>query len=176
MCLSLQRESYVRNFMSNQKKMNTMKKSYLLPVGFKKVGLWMALPFFVLCVLCLCGVMDNVNLSFLSIKMPALVDYSGWFTMNETNLVDEIAMFGLLISLVFIGLSRERDEDEMTAHIRMQSFVWSAWATSAVIALGIFFVYDLEFVTFMFVAMYLYLMLYAVKFNLAMYRERKEQQ
>ena len=176
MCLSLQRESYVRNFMSNQKKMNTMKKSYLLPIGFKKVGLWMALPFVVLCVLCLCGVMDNVNLSLLSVKMPALVDYSGWFTMNETNLIDEIAMFGLLVSLVFIGLSRERDEDEMTAHIRMQSFVWSAWATSAVIALGIFFVYDLEFVTFMFVAMYLYLMLYAAKFNLAMYRERKEQQ
>ena len=153
-----------------------MKKSYLLPVGFKKAGLWMVVPFLVLCVLCLCGVTDELNLSILSVKMPALIDYSGWFTMNETNLIVEIAMLGLLVSLVFIGLSRERDEDEMTAHIRMQSFVWSAWATSAVVALGIFFVYDLEFVTFMFVAMYLYLMLYAVKFNLAMYRERKEQQ
>ena len=152
-----------------------MKKSYLLPVGFKKAGLWMVMPFFVLSVLCLYGVMDHMNLSFLSVKMPALVDYSGWFTTNETNLIDEIAMLGLLVSLVFIGLSRERDEDEMTAHIRMQSFVWSAWATSAAIALGIFFVYDLEFVTFMFVAMYLYLALYAIKFNLAMYRERKEQ-
>ena len=150
-----------------------MKKSYLLPVGFKKAGLWMVVPFFVLSVLCLYGV--HMNLSFLSVKMPALADYSGWFTTNETNLIDEIAMLGLLASLVFIGLSRERDEDEMTAHIRMQSFVWSAWATSAAIALGIFFVYDLEFVTFMFVAMYLYLALYAIKFNLAMCRERKEQ-
>ena len=149
-----------------------MKKSFLLPVGFKKVGLWMVAPFLVLCVLCLCGTMDNV---VISATMPALADYSGWFTMNETDLIDEIAMFGLLVSLVFIGLSRERDEDEMTAHIRMQSFVWSAWATSAVVAFGIFFVYDLEFVTFMFVAMYLYLALYAIKFNLAMYRERKEQ-
>ena len=151
-----------------------MKKSYLLPVGFKKAGLWMVMPFFVLSVL-LCGVMDHMNLSFLSVKMPALVDYSGWLTTNETNLVDEIAMLGLLVSLVFIGLSRERDEDEMTSHIRMQSFVWSAWTTSAVIALGILFVYDIEFVTFMLVAMYLYLTLYAIKFNLAMYRERKEQ-
>ena len=149
-----------------------MKKSYLLPVGFKKVGLWMVAPFLVLCILCLCGTMDNV---VISATMPALADYSGWFTMNETDLIDEIAMFGLLVSLVFIGLSRECDEDEMTAHIRMQSFVWSAWATSAVVAFGIFFVYDLEFVTFMFVAMYLYLALYAIKFNLAMYRERKEQ-
>ena len=152
-----------------------MKKSYLLPVGFKKAGLWMVMPFFVLSVLCLCGVMDDMNLSFLSVKMPALVDYSGWFTTNETNLIDEIAMLGLLASLVFIGLSHEKDEDEMTAHIRMQSFVWSAWATSAIVALGILFVYDFEFVTFMFLAMYLYLMLYAIKFNLAMCRERKEQ-
>ena len=173
--LSLQRDSYVRNFMSNQKKKNAMKKSYLLPVGFKKVGLWMVVPFLVLCVLCLCGVMDNVNLSVLTTKMPALVDYSGWFTTNETNLIDEIAMLGLLASLVFIALSREQDEDEMTAHIRMQSFVWSTWATSIVLALGILFVYDLEFLTFMFLAMYLYLMLYIVKFNLAMHRERKEQ-
>ena len=149
-----------------------MKKSYLLPVGFKKVGLWMVAPFLVLCVLCLCGTMDNV---VISATMPALADYSGWFTMNATDLIDEIAMFGLLVSLVFIGLSRERDEDEMTAHIRMQSFVWSAWATSTVVAFGIFFVYDLKFVTFMFVAMYLYLALYAIKFNLAMCRERKEQ-
>ena len=152
-----------------------MKKSYLLPVGFKKAGLWMVMPFFVLSVLCLCGVMDDMNLSFLSVKMPALVDYSGWFTTNETNLIDEIAMLGLLASLVFIALSREQDEDEMTAHIRMQSFVWSTWATSIVLALGILFVYDLEFLTFMFLAMYLYLMLYIVKFNLAMHRERKEQ-
>ena len=152
-----------------------MKKSYLLPVGFKKAGLWMVMPFFVLSVLCLCGVLDDVNLSAFDAWMPALVGYSGWFTIENTNLIDEIAMLGLLVSLVFIGLSRERDEDEMTAHIRMQSFVWSAWATSAAIALGIFFVYGIEFVTFMLVAMYLYLMLYAIKFNLAMYRERKEQ-
>ena len=161
--------------MYNLKKVNAMKKSYLLPVGFKKVGLWMVVPFLVLCVLCLCGVMDNVNLSVLTTKMPALVDYSGWFTTNETNLIDEIAMLGLLASLVFIALSREQDEDEMTAHIRMQSFVWSTWATSIVLALGILFVYDLEVLTFMFLAMYLYLMLYIVKFNLAMHRERKEQ-
>ena len=152
-----------------------MKKSYLLPVGFKKAGLWMVVPFFVLSVLYMWGVLDDVNLSAFDVWMPALVGYSGWFTIEDTNLIDEIAMLGLLVSLVFIGLSRERDEDEMTAHIRMQSFVWSAWATSAAIALGIFFVYGIEFVTFMLVAMYLYLMLYAIKFNLAMYRERKEQ-
>lgn len=152
-----------------------MKKSYLLPVGFKKAGLWMVVPFLVLGVLCLCGVLDDVAIN---VTMPALVcgyGDGGWFCMTETSLVEEIAMLGLLASLVFIALSREQDEDEMTEYIRMQSFVWSTWATSIVLALGILFVYDLEFLTFMFVTMYLYLMLYIVKFNLAMLRERKEQ-
>jgi hypothetical protein len=150
-----------------------MKKSYLLPVGFKKAGLWMVIPFLALGVLCLCGVLDNVAINA---TMPALVSgYNGWFCMTETSLIEEIAMLGLLASLVFIALSREQDEDEMAEHIRMQSFVWSAWATSIVLAVGILLVYDLEFLTFMFMAMYLYLMLYIVKFNLAMLRERKEQ-
>ena len=150
-----------------------MKKSYLLPVGFKKAGLWMVVPFLVLCVLCLCGdVLVNVGINA---TVPAVISHEGWFCMTKTSLIEEIAMFGLLASLVFIALSREQDEDEMTAHIRMQSFVWSTWATSIVLALGILFVYDLEFLTFMFLTMYLYLMLYIVKFNLAMHRERKEQ-
>ena len=151
-----------------------MKKSYLLPVGFKKVGLWMIVPFLALGVLCLCGcdVLENVCVSA---TMPAVVSHEGWFCMTEAGLTEEIAMLGLLASLVFIALSREQDEDEMTAYIRMQSFVWSTWATSIVLALGILFVFDLEFLTFMFMTMYLYLMLYIVKFNLAMCRERKEQ-
>ena len=159
--------------MYDLKKVNAMKKSYLLPVGFKKAGLWMVVPFLALCVLCLCSdVLVNVGINA---TVPAVISHEGWFCMTETSLIEEIAMLGLLASLVFIALSREQDEDEMTAHIRMQSFVWSTWATSVVLALGILFVYDLEFLTFMFLTMYLYLMLYIVKFNLAMHRERKEQ-
>ena len=159
--------------MYDLKKVNAMKKSYLLPVGFKKAGLWMVVPFLVLCVLCLCSdVLVNVGINA---TVPAVISHEGWFCMTENSLIEEIAMLGLLASLVFIALSREQDEDEMTAHIRMQSFVWSTWATSVVLALGILFVYDFEFLTFMFLTMYLYLMLYIVKFNLAMHRERKEQ-
>ena len=160
--------------MCNLKKRNAMKKSYLLPVGFKKAGLWMVVPFLVLGVLCLCS-SDMLKYVCINASMPAVVSHEGWFCMTKTSLVEETAMLGLLASLVFIALSREQDEDEMTEHIRMQSFVWSTWATSIVLALGILFVYDLEFLTFMFMTMYLYLMLYIVKFNLAMYRERKEQ-
>ena len=81
--------------------------------------------------------------------------------------------FFLLISLIFIALSRERDEDEMTLAIRMKSFVWSAWGTFIVMTIGILFFFGMAFVHFMIIAMYLYLALYCIKFNFAMYKERK---
>ena len=61
----------------------------------------------------------------------------------------------------------------MTVAIRMQSFVWSVWATSLIIILGILLIYNFAFIYFLCVAMYLYLLLYIIKFNFAMYRERR---
>ena len=77
-------------------------------------------------------------------------------------------MFGLLISICFTALSKEKDEDEMTGLIRMQSFVWSFWVTAAVLAFGIIFIYDIAFMLFSFAAIFVVFILYIIKFNLAM--------
>ena len=83
-------------------------------------------------------------------------------------------MFGLLISLCFTALSKEKDEDEMTGLIRMQSFVWSFWVTASVLAFGIIFIYNIAFMLFSFAAVYVVFLLYIVKFNLAMRSIRRE--
>ena len=61
--------------MYNLKKVNAMKKSYLLPVGFKKAGLWMVVPFLVLSALCLCAmtVMPMVAVLFLIMLFLSMV-------------------------------------------------------------------------------------------------------
>ena len=152
-----------------------MKKNFLLPPLFKKIGLWMVLPFLVLSVLCVLEleILPDVGLYM---KMPALVDGYGernWFCFAETDIIDEFSMLGLLVSLVFIALSREYDEDEMTTTIRMGSFVWSAWASSIVLSIGILFVFGIDFLLVGFLAMYLFLALYIIKFNYTMSIERK---
>ena len=62
----------------------------------------------------------------------------------------------------------------MTGQIRMQSFVWSLWLTSAVLAFGILFVRGFDFITFAFVAMYLYFLVYILKFNFTMHAIRRQ--
>ena len=100
---------------------------------------------------------------------------SQWFGMTVTDPVNEICMLGLLISLVFLALSKERDEDEMTAAVRMQSFVWSFWCTAIVMLIVILFVYDFAFMYFAFASVFVCFILYICKFNYEMIKIRRLQ-
>ena len=137
-------------------------RKYLLPYTYKKVGMWMFIPF---AAICFCWFFD-VKLP--AIKIPWIAIGDDFFYQGTADLLTEVGMMGLLVSLCFIALSREKDEDEMTAHIRMQSFVWSLWFTSAILAFGILFIMGLDFLSFAMVAFYLYYLVYILKFNLTM--------
>jgi hypothetical protein len=124
--------------------------------------MWMFLPF---SAICLCLFFD-VKLP--SIEIPWIAIGDDLFYQGKADLLTEVGMIGLLVSLCFIALSREKDEDEMTAHIRMQSFVWSLWFTSAILAFGILFIMGLDFLSFALFAFYLYYIVYILKFNFTM--------
>lgn len=154
-----------------------MDKNYLLPYRFKKIGTWMFIPSCAACLwLLLSGVLECelFNLPAIAVCPDGLMTGSDlWFSVVKNDPTNEISMLGLLVSLCFIALSKEKDEDEMTGHIRMQSFVWSFWVTAAVLAFGIIFIYGIPFVQFAFAAVFLVFILYILKFNLAMHSVRR---
>ena len=152
-----------------------MKQNYLLPHGFKRVGLIMLMPFLVACIWLLCGPCEG---DWFIVDVPALftldiASTSEWFGMTVTDPVNEICMLGLLVSLVFIALSKEKDEDEMTAVVRMQSFVWGFWCTAILMLVAILFVYDLAFMYFAFASVFVCFIMYICKFNYEMIKIRR---
>ena len=80
-------------------------RNYLLPYTYKKIGMWMFLPFAAIC-LCL---FFNVELPKISIPWIAIGEH--FFYDGTADLLTEVGMMGLLVSLSFIALSREKDED-----------------------------------------------------------------
>ena len=152
-----------------------MKQNYLLPHGFKRVGLIMLVPFLVACIWLLCGPCEG---DWFIVDVPALftldiASTSEWFGMTATDPVNEICMLGVLVSLVFIALSEEKGEDEMTAVVRMQSFVWSVWCTAILMLVAILFVYDLAFMYFAFASVFVCFIMYICKFNYEMIKIRR---
>ena len=156
-------------------KTDFMKKNYLLPHNFKLIGMIMLVPFLVACIWLLLGPGEA---EWFTVNVPALftldiASTSEWFGMTVTDPVNEISMLGLLVSLVFIALSKEKDEDEMTAVVRMRSFVWSFWCTAILLLVAILFVYDYAFLLFAFASMFVCFILYICKFNYEMIKIRR---
>lgn len=153
-------------------------KTLLLPYGFKTIGLIMFIPF---CAICLWTLISG-ELEFSYLKWPCISFFASelfsedfsLFTIGVTDPINEIGMLGLLVSLCFIALSKEKDEDEMTELIRMKSFVWSFWITAIVLALGVIFTFDTSFLCFAFVAIFLEFLVFIIIFNVEMSKIRRE--
>ena len=135
----------------------------------------MLVPFLVACIWLLLGPGEA---EWFTVNVPALftldiASTSEWFGMTVTDPVNEISMLGLLVSLVFIALSKEKDEDEMTAVVRMRSFVWSFWCTAVIMLIAILFVYDFAFLLFSFASVFVCFIMYICKFNYEMIKIRR---
>ena len=156
-----------------------MKKDYLFPYRFKWIGWSLFLPFALLffVVPAFFDFIDDDLISFptLMIIISELGNFDGGNVQNgliagfqREGMFDEIRIVAMSLGLLFVAFAREKDEDEMTAHIRMQSFVWSLWFTSAILAFGILFIMGFDFLYFALVALYLYYLVYILKFNFTM--------
>lgn len=152
--------------------------TFLLPNKFKRVGLIMFVPFSIICLWTLLS--GELEFDFLHWPCVSMfhseigTDKVPLLSIGTTDPINEIGMLGLLVSLCFIALSKEKDEDEMTGLIRMKSFVWSFWVTAIIFALGVIFLYDVSFLCFSFAAVFLVFLLFIVKFNIEMCKVRRE--
>lgn len=149
-----------------------MRNNLLLPNKFKKIGLVL----FIAAVLC--GLASWIFKWDINMKVFALADefIDGWefCKVVETGIMDEILMAVSLVALCFMALSKEKDEDEMTGIIRMRCFVWTFWVTAAILLFGTLFLYELASLYFSYCALLLVFLLFILKFNITMYKVRRE--
>jgi hypothetical protein len=121
----------------------TMKKQPLFPWIFRVFGLLLLVPstiFFIAC----------YNFEF---QFSWLATGRGDSIDRTYNLSDEISVTLVIVSLLFIGFSKLRDEDEYIQHIRLRSLQWSVYAFYAIFLALTFLVYG---------SAYLYVVMYNV--------------
>ena len=146
-----------------------MKRNYLLPNKFKIIGL----------VVLLLGLVQFIAYDYYGkgfdpvIKVFALISDKGSMKIMTDDWGMELGTLGMLIGMFLVALSKERDEDEMSAYVRGCSFIWSLWVTLfALIAVEIF-VYGGDYITFYFFYPYLFVFVYICRFNYKMFRLRR---
>ena len=85
----------------------------------------------------------------------------------------EIWILGLLVSLLFIALSKEKVEDEMILQIRLQSMLHALWVTSLCFVLETLFLFGFAYAYSLWATLYIFLLFFILKFRYELYQLKK---
>ena len=150
----------------------------LLPYGFKRAGWWILAMALVLVLFYM--VMPESIIAEDTLPRT-LNDFRALFGMSELppTLNNFVAFYGgsdivstfigllLLVGGVFIGFSRNRDEDEYIAYVRYESLIIALYANSLVLLVSLIFVWGIPFLYVMlynmFTALYIFIVFFYVR-------------
>jgi hypothetical protein len=154
-----------------------MKKQPLLPNRFKKIGWVIFVPVFTYWLLNLIFYDGYLFLFDKNMKLPAIVS-GGWnntqfFTLFETEPTLTILIATLLISLIFIAFSRQKQEDEFVSSLRLNSWLWAAWINSALLLLADLFIYGQPFMSVVEFNLFTLLIIFIIRFHYLLHKYSK---
>ena len=145
-------------------KIERMKKETLLPSKAFWLGLCITIPFAILGALSL----------YSEFEFPWLNTYIGEkdpFTANQ-NLTDEVALSGTIIGLLLMSFARTKGEDEYIRELRLQSWQWAVLINYIVLIVGIWLIYDTNFIYLMVYNMLTVLVIFLLRFRYLLFRNR----
>jgi len=150
-----------------------MKTRFLFPHKYRLVGWVLAVPSFILMLLVLHA---DFQLGFLEYGGNGLFNFDGQkflFGIHRHNFTDEVGSLLLISGLLMIAFSREKEEDERTVKLRLESLLWAVYVNSAWMMFSIIFFYDTLFANIMTYNICTPLILFIARFNFVMYKERR---
>ena len=87
------------------------------------------------------------------------------FSMIDNNILNEIIGVMLIISFLLVAFSKERQEDELIAKIRLESLVWATYVNYAVLLFSMIFIFGMSFLWVMIFNMFTILLFFIIRFN-----------
>ena len=144
-----------------------MKLNYLFPHRFKRIGTMILIP---LVLLGLFVVNYDVEPKIFDITVPAIfvdeiIGEKFVFGMTENNILNEIIGILLIVSFLMVAFSKEKQEDELIAKIRLESLVWATYVNYGVLLFSMMFIYGMSFLWVMIFNMFTILLFFIIRFN-----------
>lgn len=147
----------------------------LLPNQYKILGWFVLIP------ATICGII-LATLGFDAKWMPARV-FAIWneelFTKDQlfafitTDISNTIIGTVFIVGGMLVAFSREKQEDEFIAKLRLSSWMWAVLVNYILLILAFIFVYGMPFMNVMIYNMFTILILFIIRFNYLIYRTSK---
>lgn len=149
--------------------------SYLLPGGFKRLGI----------IFIIAGIILGIIRFYFGIK-PDLLEgkvfalysvflHSKSMVVIKNQLIDEIVGLLLIIGLFMVAFAREKNESPEISAIRLKAFMLSVTLNTVFVIVSLLFTYGIAYFYMMITGLFLQLSFYTIFFRIMIYVERNRE-
>lgn len=140
------------------------------------IGWMIFIPSFILG---LCILIYGYEPSWLNAKMPSIFpgqifgDKKEYFNIVSVNITQTIVGVLFIIGCLLVGFTKEKNEDEFIAEIRLSSLLWAVLVNYSLLLVAFIFIYDIAFISVMVYNMFTVLLIFILRFNYILYKNSK---
>ena len=91
---------------------------------------------------------------------------------DKINLTDELALSGLIVSLLFIAFAKETNEDEFINRTRLESWQWAILSNYVLLLVATWAVHGLAFIDVMMYNMLTIPVIFILRFHYVLYKSK----
>lgn len=154
-----------------------MSTKYLFPHSWKKLGWFLLIPGTVLGLLR--SFMDLMpewlNVKTFAIFSNPLFGDPIYFGLVQTNITDTLLGVIFLTGALITGFSKEKEEDEFIAEMRLSALLWAVMVNYILLLLAFIFIYGTGFLSIIIYNMFTVLLLFIIRFHYKLYTYSKKE-
>jgi hypothetical protein len=152
-----------------------MSHNLLLPNRFKRIGWFIFIPSTILGIILSINDFGAawINANVFSIANDSLLGKTKYFGFRYTNITNTVIGAFFIIGAMLVSFSKEKNEDEFIAEIRLSSLLWAVCVNYILLLVAFLFVYGTPFLEVMVYNMFTTLLIFIVRFNYLLYKSKK---
>ncbi|MFM6924752.1 MAG: hypothetical protein ACKOU7_04565 [Ferruginibacter sp.] len=152
-----------------------MSGKLLLPNRYKKIGWIILIP---ATILGLVLAFQEFGAEWLWAKVFAIANdgkdfHYQYFVFRYTNITNTVIGSVFIIGALLVSFSKEKNEDEFIAGIRLSSMLWAVFISYVLLLIAFLLVYGTPFLDVMVYNMFTVLIIFIVRFNYILYKNSK---
>jgi hypothetical protein len=152
-----------------------MSTKLLLPNRYKTMGWIILIPATILGFILAYNEFgaEWLNARVFAIVTDGTLSNNRYFSFAYTNITNTVIGSLFIIGAMLVGFSKEKNEDEFIAELRLSSLLWAVCVSYLLLFIAFVFVYGTPFLDVMVYNMFTVLIIFIVRFNYLMYKNSK---
>lgn len=151
-----------------------MRNKLLLPNKYKTLGWFLLIPAAIAGILLIFSGFESypLNARVFAVYSDSLFGETHLFSLITANITGTIVAILFIIGGLFVGFSREKNEDEFIASLRLSSLLWAVMVNYLLLLFALMFIYGVAFLNVLLYNMFTVLTIFILRFQYVLIRNK----